>query len=102
MINRYQWMTTFKCNSLSIDYNEHACNYVSARQWIEDLVPETFENVDPHIIQRMKETNTIWRFQLYPDTPIGFYVFFGSTLDEAIDQAIAHFNHQKVEHREAS
>jgi len=29
----------------------------------------------------------IWRLQIYPDTPIGFNVWHGATLDAAIDAA---------------
>ena len=31
----------------------------------------------------------IWRLQIYPDTPIGFNVWHGATLDAAIDAALA-------------
>jgi len=41
------------------------------------------------LIQDMKDANTIWSVQIYPDTPIGSYTWYGASLDVAIDAAIA-------------
>lgn len=87
---RYQWICTLKCSSLSISRDEdHASNYTTASDWIDNVMPELFDGVDPDELQRMRDTNTIWSVQVYPDTPVGSYVAHGATLDAAIDAAMA-------------
>ena len=91
---RWVWLTTLKCNSLHLTRDEdHACNYVSAKEWIEDYHPEIFEGTDPEELQRMKDTNTIWRLQIYPNTPIGFNVWHGATAEAAVDAAMKDYSH---------
>lgn len=87
---RYRWLRDKACNSLSVSRDDdHACNYVTAKEWIESLSPEEFSGCEHSEAERMKESNTIWKLQIYPDTPIGFYVWYGATLDYVIDAAIA-------------
>lgn len=87
---RYRWLRDHKCNSLHLTRDgDHACNYVTATQWIEEYRPEDFAEDDPSEVQRMKDTNTIWSLQIYPDTPIGSYLWHGSTLDSAVDSAMS-------------
>lgn len=95
---RYRWLRDHKCNQLYVDRDgDHACNYMSAADWIAqeiegDATGNTghgFADVTPDELQRMKDTNTIWRVQIYPDTPVGSYTVVGATLDSAIDAAIA-------------
>ncbi|EHK65953.1 hypothetical protein [Achromobacter arsenitoxydans] len=84
---RYRWLRDHACNSLHLTRDgEHACNYLTAAQWIESC-PEDFQDDAPEEIERMKATNTIWRLQVYPNTPVGFWVLHASTLDAAIDAA---------------
>lgn len=88
---RFQWLATLKCNSLSLERDEHACNYVTAREWIEEYEPDWFKDTPPDEVILMKATNTIWRLQIYPVTPIGFNVWFGSTAAAVIDAAMAEY-----------
>lgn len=89
MALRYAWLTQTPCNSLHVTRDgDHACNYVTATEWIEEYCPEDFRDVDPAEVERMKATNTIWRVQIYPNTPVGFNAFHGATLDAAIDAAL--------------
>lgn len=89
-VERYRWLRDMACNSLHLTRDgDHACNYVTASEWIEQYHPEAFSDDPEDELQRMKDTNTIWRLQIYPDTPIGFYAWHGSTLDAAIDAAMA-------------
>lgn len=86
---RYRWIRDLKCNSFSIGRDEsHACNYVTAKNWIEIERPEDFIEVDPIELQAMKDTNTIWAAQIYLHTPIGFNLYLGATLDSIIDSAM--------------
>lgn len=85
---RYRWLRDVNCNSFYIDKNgDKAANYMTAEEWIERN-PEEFEHVSAEEISHMKAKNTIWSLQVYPNTPIGFYIFSGSTLDVIIDGAM--------------
>lgn len=87
---RYQWLRDHACNSLHLTRNgDHACNYMSAAAYIESAASDWFKDEDPDEIGRMKSTNTIWCLQVYPDTPVGFVAWNGSTLDYVVDAAIA-------------
>lgn len=84
---RYQWITTLKCNSLTLSRNDdHACNYMTASDWIDEH-PDWYVDDDPGEVVLMRVTNTIWRLQIYPNTPVGFNVWNASTADAAIDAA---------------
>jgi hypothetical protein len=87
---RYRWLGDLKCNSLYLTRNtDHATNYMTAKEWIEEQNPEWYAEDPPEEVQRMKDTNTIWSLQVYPDTPIGSYTWNAASLDAAIDQALA-------------
>jgi hypothetical protein len=86
---RYRFLADLKCNSLYITKNEHAASYYTAKVWIEECLPESFKYCQKDELQRMKDTDTIWCVQIYPNTPIGFNVYYGATLEAAIDAAIA-------------
>lgn len=90
---RFKWLATFKCNHYHLTRDdEHAPNYVSAKEWIEEFQPKDFTDVDPVELQAMKDTDTIWCLHVYPHTPVGFHHWYGATLESVIDQAMAHFN----------
>ena len=89
MARRYAWLGSLKCNSLSVTRDDdHACNYMTAAEWIDNSAKD-FLHDDPEEVERMKDTNTIWRLQVYPNTPVGFWVIHASTLDAALDAAMA-------------
>lgn len=85
---RYRWLRDVKCNHYHLTRDDdHATNYTTAKEWIEECAPEEFQGVAPDELQKMKDTNTIWCMHIYPDTPIGSYTFYAATLDAAIDAA---------------
>ena len=87
-MTNYEWLATLKCNHFSLSRNEdNAANYASVKEWIEEFVPDEFEDVPPAELHAMKETDTMWRLQVYPSTPVGFCVWYGATLDSVIAQA---------------
>ncbi|GAB2913992.1 hypothetical protein [Paralcaligenes ginsengisoli] len=87
---RYRYLRDHVCNSLHLSRDgDHACNYVTAKEWIEKFAPaDDFADIDPVELERMKATNTIWCLQIYPDTPVGFNVWNGATLDSVINKAM--------------
>ena len=86
MCSNYEWLARLKANSWSIEVNEHACNYVTATEWIEEF-GQDWSDVPEDLITGMKASNTIYRLQIYPNTPIGFNRWYGPTLDSVIEQA---------------
>ena len=83
---RYRYLRDMQPNSLILDRNDgHAPNYQTAKQWIEDSMPDLFTEVPPDELERMKATNTIWSLQVYPRTPISFNVYHGASLDVVVD-----------------
>ena len=87
-MDRYLWLTTLKANMVILSRDEdHASNYMTAAQWIE-LRADDFKNTPAETIAAMKDTNTIWRLQIYPYTPVGFNVWYGPTADCVIDAAM--------------
>lgn len=89
MAKRYAVLRDMQCNSMSVSKNDdHTANYMTAEEYINNY-PKEFEDEDPFEVGRMKATNTIWRLQVYPDTPVGCYVIYGSTLDFVIDSVVS-------------
>ena len=85
---RYRWLRDDKSNHLHLTRNaEHAVNYMTAAQWIEES-EDWFADNSEEELQAMKDANTIWCLHVYPDTPIGSYVWNAATLDAAIDAAM--------------
>lgn len=82
----FRLLRDLPCNSLYLTKNEHAGDYRTAAEWI-DLNPYDFSGDDPAEIERMKQTNTIWRLQIYPRTPVGFEMWHCATLAAAINAA---------------
>lgn len=89
---RFQWLATFKPNQIYLTRNEHACNYCSVQEWIENYSHDLFKDETPEVIQAMIAADTIWTLQIYPHTPIGFHRWSRATLEEVIDAAMEHFN----------
>lgn len=90
-ISDYQWFRNLKANSITLEYNEHACEYITASEFI-DRDPMMFSNTPADQIQLMRNLNSIWSLQIYPDTPIGSYTWYGSTCDNVLSQAREFFN----------
>lgn len=88
--DRFAWLSSIKCNSFSLSRNDdHACNYVTATEWIEAHSPEWFVDTPEDEIQRMKATDTIWELRVYKYTPIGSYRWYGATAAYVVDKAMA-------------
>lgn len=85
---RYRFLRDISCNSFSLSLNEmSAPNYQTVQQSIDDD-PKWYAGVPTETLQRMATKNADWQLQIYPDTPIGFYVHIGASLDDVIDAAM--------------
>lgn len=84
---RYRFLRDIKCNSFTLGQDEdHACNYMTAADWISNH-PDWYDHVPADEVERMRGGGHIWNLQVYPDTPIGFNKWSGSTLDFVVDAA---------------
>ena len=63
-----------------LERNPHHELYDSVAQWLEGDVVPTF--ADDAARKRCEDTDTLWVFRVYPDTPIGFYWYAAPTLAE--------------------
>jgi hypothetical protein len=86
---RWKWLASLKCNQFYLERDgDHACNYMTAAQWIEMDHNDDFARVPADEVERMKATNTIWKLQIYPNTPVGFDVWYGASAEAVIDAAM--------------
>lgn len=91
--DRFAWLAALRSNSTHLGRNdEHACNYVSAKEWIQTQTACDehceFYDCTADELQRMSETDTIWSLQIYPSTPNGSYRWVAATMAEVIDKAM--------------
>ncbi|MFD2248877.1 hypothetical protein FHS82_000986 [Pseudochelatococcus lubricantis] len=72
-------------SSLTLSYNDHSADYKSAAQaepygefkdtdWVSDAERE-----------KAIATNSVWRLQWYPNTPVGFIAIHASSLSALIE-----------------
>lgn len=63
--------------------NDHRASYVTAKEWIGNLdLADDFES--PEDLQKAIDTDTLVRVQVYPDTPVGFFVVCGTDVARCI------------------
>jgi len=68
-------------SQLILTFNDFASNYVTAKQWDEEL-SDAFHGdwVSEDEKQKALATNSVWTLQWYPDTPVGFFAIHASSL----------------------
>ncbi len=73
--------------ALIISHNDHKSVYETVEQYT------TLRNIGNWVSEEEKrksiETNELWEIHWYPDTPVGFYVFWASDLSVLLDAANA-------------
>jgi hypothetical protein len=86
----FDWLAGLQCNSFTLARDDdHACNYATARQWIEEYGDaRDWEGVNPEELNAMKDQNTIWKLQIYPATPIGFCIWYGVSMESVVSKAM--------------
>lgn len=68
--------------SVSIIINQHKDYYDSVEQYFKD---NEDDDIEPEVMQKMIETDTVIWVQAYPNTPNGFYSVYHYNLDTALD-----------------
>lgn len=54
---------------------------------IEEAVAEELVETDRELTERIIKENQLVSLQFYPDTPVGFYKVYGTSVDEVVEKA---------------
>lgn len=73
--------------SILISHNAHKGVYETVEDSINYMELTEDDFLFPEDMETCKKTNSLWEVHWYPNTPIGFYVAFGSTLEYALAKA---------------
>lgn len=69
-------------SSLTISWNDHACNYASVERFFTEWGEGNDYNwVSEEEKQKAIANNSLWHAQWYPDTPVGSYSVYASTFE---------------------
>lgn len=84
-----------KCRcGVYLSVNQYRCYYQSIEDAVEEEKERNGEDIDDELAARMIAEKSLISLQFYPDTPIGFYLVYGTTLDEVITKAKSVINSQ--------
>lgn len=73
--------------SIFISHNDHKNSYISVEEHLHFLGVKTDDFLFSEDMEVSKRIGSLWEVHWYPDTPIGFYMAFGSTLEYALAKA---------------
>ena len=72
-----------------ITVNEHRNYYITVREHLTSFTHEDFiKDIDPIILEKMIEMDTVVEIQCYPDTPIGSYRVYHYDMKEALTESL--------------
>lgn len=85
-----------KCG-VYLTVNRHKDMYESAEESVRKINEMDYANnghhpdyqpeIDKELVERMAKEDSIFELQFYPDTPIGSYSVYGTTLEEVLKKA---------------
>jgi hypothetical protein len=74
---------------LFLTHNEHKDYYETVEQYMESAFGiDKKDFISPEDYQKCIDTDELWELQWYPNTPVGFYVVYGSTLEGVLQRAM--------------
>jgi hypothetical protein len=73
--------------SLHITHNQHKAYYEPIEEYLRDRNIDDEDWATPTSKERAIQTNNLWELQWYPNTPVGFNIVYGATLEEVIKKA---------------
>lgn len=75
--------------SIHIEFNEHSSDYETAANAVQDMDDQDIGRwVSEEEKQKAIATNSIWRMQWYPNTPVGFCALMASSLEAVVNTAL--------------
>jgi len=72
--------------SLTITHNEYKNYYETIEEYINESIDEFYREQKIDILDECIKQNSLWEMQVYPDTPIGFYIVYSPTFDGLFKQ----------------
>lgn len=72
--------------SLILTHNQHKNYYLTVIQCIEDEEHGYKDWVSEEQKQKAINTNDCWYIQVYPNTPVGFYILAAADLDVLLNE----------------
>lgn len=75
-----EWIPKHDCG-MFLSHNENRSSYMSVAKWIDTLGIEDDEWVSIEEKAKAVATESVWCLQWYPDTPVGFYRVFASSVE---------------------
>ena len=76
-----------KCG-IYLEINGHRDSYQSIKDAIKEINISNKNEIEEELAKKMIKENTIVSLQFYPDTPIGFYIVYGTSIGEVLNKAI--------------
>lgn len=73
--------------SLHIEHNQHKAYYEKIEDYIRHRNIEDDDWAYSDSRKKAIENDSLWELQWYPNTPVGFNIVYGSTLEECIKKA---------------
>jgi histidinol dehydrogenase len=77
--------------SVSLEVNKYRDVYQTIEEYIDEINSYHENEIDEDLKQRLIKAGCVYRLQFYPQTSIGFYVIYGTSLDEVLEQAMETF-----------
>lgn len=74
--------------SVHLEINDHKSVYQTVQDWLNEMNARGNPLEDTELAERMIRENCIYELQFYPDTPIGSYTVYGTSLNEVIKKAL--------------
>jgi hypothetical protein len=75
---------------VALTANGHRSSYLSLEDAIANPEPGVGgppEPVEEPIARRIRATDNFYRLQFYPDSPVGFHLVVGGSLEDVVEQA---------------
>lgn len=70
-----------------IEHNPHVINYEDVKAYLGNISDNERAKILPEDLREIIETGEMWVLYLYPDTPVGFYIYYAATIERLIELA---------------
>lgn len=77
---------------VALTANDHRSSYIALEEALANPEPGASgppEPVDEEVASRIRATGNFYRLQFYPNSPVGFHLVFGGSIDDVVEQALA-------------
>lgn len=71
--------------ALFIEHNSHKTDYKSFSEEVKDLNLDADDFISEEDMHKCIDDDNAWMVHWYPDTPVGFFRVYGSSLEAILD-----------------